>query len=142
MADTVKQVIVVRKDLNMRKGKLAAQVSHASLKVILDRMHVEKVSITTHGVSEPRFREYSMVIPKSGALHKWLSGLFTKIVVYVNSEKELMDLYIEAQLTNLPHALVCDAGKTEFKEPTYTALAIGPAESEKINLITGGLQLL
>lgn len=138
-----KQVIIIRKDLNMRKGKMIAQGAHASLKVILDKMHVEKRSVTTHGVLEPRFREYSMIIPKRCALHEWLSGSFKKIVVGIDSEKELMDLYVEAQLLGLPHALIQDSGLTEFHgKPTYTCLAIGPEESEKIDRITGHLALL
>lgn len=126
----VKQVIVVRKDLNMRKGKLAAQVAHASMKIFFDR---------TADVDGGRDYRISNVTEE---MEEWIEGSFTKIVVGINSEKELMDLYIEAQLVGLPHALIQDAGKTEFKEPTYTCIAIGPAESEKIDRITGNLELL
>lgn len=147
----IKQVIVLRREypdgrggtFRPRIGKLISSACHASLKVILDRMQVEKVSITTHRTGEPRFREYSMIIPQRSALHKWLSGSFTKIVVYVNSEEELMDLYVKVQLGNLPHALICDMGKTEFHgQETYTCLAIGPSESNEIDLLTGNLKLL
>lgn len=124
----IKQVIVVRKDLNMRKGKLAAQVAHASLKVLVDRMWRRPGEVAGIDLNEDT--------------EKWLIGLSTKIVVSVNSEKELMDLYVEAQLAGLPHALIQDAGKTEFKEPTYTALAIGPAEEGEIDKLTGDLILL
>lgn len=130
----VKQVIVVRKDLNMRKGKLAAQVAHASLKVIIDRMCKENMQWW--------FELWRMIIDKDEPLYEWLHGSFTKIVLGVNSEKELMELYVEAQMAKLPHALIRDAAKTEFKDPTYTALAIGPAEADKIDKITGGLKLL
>ena len=131
----IKQVIVVRKDLNMRKGKLAAQVAHASMKVILSMMSKKYM---LHG----RMEEWSLLMSTDQEIYKWLDGSFTKIVVGVNSEKELMNLYIETQLAGLPHALILDAGKTEFKEPTYTALAIGPAKSKEIDRITGNLELL
>jgi len=126
----LKQVIVVRKDLNMRKGKLAAQAAHASTKVLTDRIW------QLPGGME----KWAIVLDEN--MEEWISELSTKIVVSVNSEKELMELYIEAQLANLPHALIQDAGKTEFKEPTYTALAIGPARAEKIDELTGDLKLL
>lgn len=136
----VKQVIVVRKDLNMRKGKLAAQVAHASLKVILDRMHKYDDKYK-HPLS--KFHQYVLEVYDGSALDIWLSGDFTKIVVGVDSEKELMDLYVKTQsFLLIPYALIQDAGKTEFKEPTYTALAIGPAKEEEINKLTGDLPLL
>lgn len=124
----IKQVIVVRKDLNMRKGKLAAQVAHASIKVLVDKMWQLPGRIKGIDINDD--------------MEKWLVGLSTKIVVSVNSEKELMDLYVQAQLAGLPYALIRDAGKTEFREPTYTALAIGPAEEEEIDKLTGDLVLL
>ena len=134
-----KQVIVVRKDLNMRKGKLAAQVAHASMKAILDRMFKMPAK---HKWLEHVWDEWSISILQGSPLYDWLTDKFTKIVVYVNSEEELMDLYIEAQKKNILHALIQDAGLTEFKEPTYTCIAIGPDKNEVIDEITGGLPLL
>lgn len=117
----VKQVIVIRKDLGMRKGKMIAQGAHASMKVFLDR----PISFMT----KPPISE-------------WLSGSFTKIVVYVNSEDELLDIYNIAVKNDIPTAIIKDAGKTEFKEPTYTAIAIGPYWNTEIDKITGHLPLL
>jgi len=133
----VKQVIVVRKDLNMRKGKLAAQVAHASMKVILDRMF-------KYNVSSTKRHEWVLEFSYDSPFDKWLNGLFAKIVVYVNSEKELLDLYDKAkENTWIPSALIQDQGLTEFHgDPTYTCLAIGPFWSEKIDKITGDLPLL
>lgn len=131
----VKQVICVRKDLNMRKGKMCAQVAHASMKVLLDLM-TEDNSLINH-------TSRSIMLRRGSPLSQWLDGAFTKIVVYVNSEEELFMLRAMAEVEGLRHALITDAGKTEFHgEPTNTVLAIGPDYSEKIDKITGGLPLL
>ena len=45
MPENVKQVIVVRSDLKMNKGKIAGQVAHASLAIILDRMKIYSANI-------------------------------------------------------------------------------------------------
>lgn len=133
---SVKQVIVVRKDLNMRKGKLAAQVAHASMKVVLDMMSKKEL---LYG----RMKKWSLLMDKEEPIYQWLDGLFAKIVVGVESLDDLMALYVDASLAGLPHALIQDSGRTEFHgEPTYTAIAIGPAEAEEIDKITGHLALL
>jgi PTH2 family peptidyl-tRNA hydrolase len=134
MSEEVKQVIVVRKDLHMRKGKMCAQSAHASMKVLLDMMYVDEKVLG--------YDEWSFSAKHETPLWKWLKGKFAKIVVYVNSEKELLDLYVDAQLASLPCALIQDSGKTEFKEPTYTCIAIGPDYSEEIDKITGKLPLI
>ena len=128
----VKQVIVVRKDLNMRKGKIAAQVAHASMKVFLDSC-IKSMDGGT----------YIMLTHPENPWYNWLNGAFTKIVVWCNSEEELSEFHLEALGRSIPTALITDAGRTEFHgEPTVTCLAIGPYYSEKIDEITGDLLLL
>lgn len=125
-----KQVMVVRKDLNMRKGKLAAQCAHASMKVFFDRAKFNYCHISIDCTEE-------MVM--------WADinqSLFVKIVVYVNSEQELHDLKEKADYLNIPNALILDAGRTEFKEPTYTCLAVGPDDPMYVDEVTGNLPLL
>lgn len=112
----MKQVIVLRKDLNMRKGKMVAQGSHASL---MSYLRTDKADAD-----------------------KWMKSGQTKICVSVDSEEELMQIYNLAAKVGLPTALVRDAGLTEFKEPTLTAVGIGPGNIETINEITGKLKLL
>jgi len=113
----MKQVIVIRKDLNMRKGKMVAQGSHASLSAYLEA-------------------------PRESALNWRVDGQ-TKICVGVDSEEELLEIFHKASQANLPSAIIRDAGRTEFHgEPTLTALAIGPAEEGLIDSITGHLKLL
>ncbi|MBK9034856.1 MAG: aminoacyl-tRNA hydrolase [Myxococcales bacterium] len=123
-----KQVIVMRKDLNMRKGKMIAQGAHASLKVLLDRG-----ALAGDGFA-------FTVTP---AMAAWLGGRFTKVCVGVASEQELEDVAARAQAAGLPCAVIVDAGVTEFKGvPTRTCLAIGPAWADEVDAITGALPLL
>lgn len=126
-----KQVIIVRKDLKMRKGKMVAQGAHASLKAILDRSSIKNPESN------------ALVIEMTPEMKDWIGGIFTKICVSVNSEQELLDVYQKAQNAGLICSLIQDAGLTEFGGvPTYTAVAIGPANSKDINKITGLLKLL
>ena len=125
-----KQVIVIRKDLNMRKGKIVAQGSHASMKVIFDMM-------TQHPEGK------SLFLAPDSPEKDWIEGIFTKICVSVDSEKELMDIYDSAVKSGLNTAIITDSGLTEFGGvPTKTAVAIGPNWDSEIDVITGHLKLL
>lgn len=130
MKNDVKQVIIIRKDLKMRKGKVAVQACHASMKVFFDNIiycdHGEmKITNITH------------------AMEEWINGIFTKICVSVDSEEELLNIYEQALDADLVCSLILDAGLTEFKNvPTYTAVCIGPEKNEDIDKITGHLKLL
>ena len=127
----IKQVIVVRTDLQLRKGQLCAQAAHASLKVILDRLDHDEMN------KNFELREHEDWCDHYGAVYPWLTGTFTKIVLGCGSEEELLELARQAEKAGLPFAIVEEAG---FNTPT--ALAIGPAASEDINPITGKLRLL
>jgi PTH2 family peptidyl-tRNA hydrolase len=123
-----KQVIVMRKDLNMRKGKLVAQGAHASLGAILSQMTNDGKTMTLD-LSDER-------------LEPWVTGRFKKICVYVNSEAELLAVYQEAVKAGLIASLIRDAGLTEFAGvPTLTAVAVGPDREDRINAVTGSLPL-
>ena len=111
-----KQVIAVRTDLKLGKGKLSAQVAHASLQAYL------KASAAVRG--------------------EWESGGSKKVVVKVGSRKELFSLFSKARKAGLPSALIKDAGLTQIKAGTLTALGIGPAREGKLDLVTGKLKLL
>jgi len=128
-----KQVIVVRKDLNMRKGKMIAQGSHASMKVFFDLGEW----------NDTEDRDIYQIKSMTTEMKDWIDGLFTKICVSCDSEQELEELYKKAKDAKLPCSLIVDAGLTEFNgTPTKTCIAIGPANSEEINKITGHLKLL
>jgi PTH2 family peptidyl-tRNA hydrolase len=129
-----KQVIVMRKDLGMRKGKMIAQGAHASLAVFFNR-----VVLSGPG---------KMITKASWKLHNeaeldWITGSFAKICVYVESEEELLDIYEKAKSKGILCALITDSGKTEFGGvPTKTCCAVGPDREDVVDSITGNLRLL
>ena len=87
MSTGVKQVIVVRKDLNMRKGKIAAQVANAAMMFLIKPAEVYWATDTVASFK-------TLVTPHQ---HAWLTGSFTKVVPYCNSEAELRDLIQKAR---------------------------------------------
>ena len=111
-----KQVIVVRYDLKMDKGKMASQVAHASLEAAMK--------------CDQRM------------LDKWRESGMKKVVLRVGSEHDLVDIYEKARRAGVKAVLVQDAGKTAFKKPTRTCVGIGPDSSKRIDRITGELKLL
>lgn len=112
-----KMVIVMRKDLGMRKGKMIAQGGHA--------------------VCDAVFR-----LVRSKLFQEWLNQGQKKIVVGVNSEKELVDIALAAEGQGLKVARVKDAGHTELEPGTFTCIAIGPDYEDNIDPITKELTLL
>lgn len=123
-----KQIIVMRKDLGMRKGKMIAQGAHASLRVLLER-----------GAADgDRY-----VIAMTDAMTEWMTGRFTKVCVSVDSEAALDAVVARAKAAGVPCALIVDAGQTEFHGvPTKTCCAVGPAWIADVDAITGDLPLL
>ena len=126
---------------------MAAQAAHASLKVILDLMKERSVSyrgiFTANGLPHGFYRDRVLTTNIDSPLEKWLTGLFTKICVSVDSEEKLLEIYNKAKEQNVICSLIQDAGLTEFHGiPTYTCVAIGPDNSEIIDEITGDLKLL
>lgn len=129
-----KQVIVMRTDLNMRKGKMAAQASHASMAVILNMMDCEYNEL---------YERRHLTIPNGSALDAWLNGPFKKICVGINSEAELEALYEEVKAAGISVSKIVDSGLTEFGGvPTLTCIGIGPDYPEKIDPFTKDLKLL
>jgi peptidyl-tRNA hydrolase, PTH2 family len=126
-----KQVIIVRKDLNMRKGKIAAQAAHGAMSFLTRGPEVQ-VEL------KDNVRRLEVVLDEDAYL--WILGRFRKICVYVTSEKELLELHEKAISAGLRSSLVLDSGKTEFSGvPTHTVVCIGPHSNEKIDPITGHL---
>jgi PTH2 family peptidyl-tRNA hydrolase len=115
----MKQAIVVRTDLKMGKGKLAAQVAHASLSAA-DKAR-ERKSVWYEG---------------------WKEGGQAKIVLKVGSEAELDELFRKARGAGLPASLIEDRGLTQVEPGTVTCLGIGPGPDAVIDDITGKLRLL
>jgi PTH2 family peptidyl-tRNA hydrolase len=142
-----KQIIVMRTDLNMRKGKMIAQGAHASMAVMLNAGRYDK-AIDEGEVFAERFN--LLLLDKDAhpclnrqAWREWLHGAFTKICVAVNSEHELLEVVQRAKEAGIPVALITDSGLTEFSGvPTNTCAAIGPDYPEVLDPITGHLKLL
>jgi PTH2 family peptidyl-tRNA hydrolase len=136
-----KQMIVVRRDLKMRKGKIAAQAGHACVEAVLMAL-----------CKEGRLNDVSMVEDNwvtvnpgekgDSPLTDWFQYGVAKICVYVDGEEALLDIAKKAKEAGVVCALIQDAGMTEFHgEPTYTCLALEPLEAEIADQFTGGLPL-
>lgn len=132
MNDPVKQIIVMRtkfsdehgRSFSMRKGKMIAQGSHASMSFLARRFQARNFDL-------------------SKAEQLWLEGSFAKICVGVDSEEELLAIYNQAKESGLEVHMITDSGKTEFHDvPTRTCLAIGPDFSSRIDPVTSKLKLL
>lgn len=131
----VKQIIVMRKDLNMRKGKIAAQAGHAVLSVILKKLNM--LDQFFWSVEQDR-----IVFEGDEVLDDWFTNSYTKICLYVNSEQELLDLKKKADRLGFVTSLIKDNGTTEFNGvPTYTCIAFEPLPAEKIDILTKDLPL-
>jgi PTH2 family peptidyl-tRNA hydrolase len=111
-----KQVIVLRTDLEIGKGKLAAQAAHASVESVFR--------------SDPK------------TIQKWRDAGAKKVVLKVSSETELKKIQQLAAKAKLISVLISDAGLTQLKPGTKTAVGIGPDAEAKIDKITGKLKLL
>jgi PTH2 family peptidyl-tRNA hydrolase len=144
MMRDVKQVIVMRTDLNMRKGKMIAQGAHASIAWISDYgTGIETITKKTALAPSGKSIVERLVKELTPAQVQWLEGSFKKICVRADSEEELLEIVDRAAVRGVPCSLIQDKGDTEFHGvPTYTCLALGPDYSDKIDEITGDLKLL
>jgi PTH2 family peptidyl-tRNA hydrolase len=120
MADfTHKLVVVVRKDLNLSKGKLAAQVAHAAVDCALRAKQTQP-----------------------DAFNAWYRQGQKKVVVSVPDQRSLFAVKAEAEEWNVTASLITDAGHTELEPGTVTCLGVGPGKNDVIDEITGDLPLL
>ncbi len=111
-----KQCIIVRVDLHLSQGKLAAQAAHAAVSA------------------------YDKAKRSIG--DSWKAEGQKKVILAVDSLDELFELEEAAKLVGLPIARIEDAGLTEVPPGTITALGIGPAKNEELDKITGYMKLL
>lgn len=126
----IKQVILIRKDLKMRRGKEIAQGSHACMEFLVSqlRQHLANNADLTIELNEQE--------------KKWISVGMAKVCLQVNSEQQLLEYHDKAKSHGIKSYLIRDSGRTEFKgNPTLTACAIGPDEVDKVDGITGDLEL-
>ena len=113
----IKMVVVVRTDLDMGRGKLAAQVAHAAVTAALDSAG------TAVGA-------------------QWLEDGQPKVVVRADDEAHLVTVVEAAVSARLPVATVRDAGRTQLPAGTLTCAALGPADDRAVDAVTGDLRLL
>jgi PTH2 family peptidyl-tRNA hydrolase len=114
-----KQAIVIRVDLGMGKGKMAAQAAHASLEA------------------------YKKAIARSrAAVEAWERSGCKKVVLKAAGESHLMSLMAKAKALHIPCALIQDRGLTQVAKGEITALALGPWREEEIDEVTGELKLM
>lgn len=126
-----KQTVVMRKDLNMRKGKMVAQGSHASLNAILALGEIDENEI------------FTIDLKKHKDFKSWIETNYKKICLGANNETELVKIFEQAKAAGLPCSLVTDSGLTEFGGvPTITCCSIGPSQEEEIDKITSELKPL
>lgn len=112
----MKQVILVRNDLKLPKGKMAAQAAHAAVEAAFNS---DKKKVDA-----------------------WRKQGAKKVVLKVKDEKELLKYLQEAKDNKLKTALITDAGKTVIAPGTKTCIAIGPDEEDKIDEVTGKLKMV
>jgi len=137
-----KQVIVMRRDLKMRKGKIAAQAGHACVEAVLMALAREGRLDQVRVTPEQTWVYLDDAATEPTPLSNWFDAGVAKICVYVDSEEALLDLAVRGRELGFAVALVRDAGHTEFHgEPTYTCLAFEPLAPEQIDPLTGELPL-
>ena len=114
-----KQVIAVRTDLKMSKGKIAVQTAHGS--------------VSAYVKTKKYYPDWA---------DNWLAEGQRKITVKVGSEKEIHQLAEEARKANIPYAVINDAGLTQLPPGTTTVIGIGPTREELLKKISDELPLL
>lgn len=125
---SVKQVLIWRNELKVRKGKFGSQIAHGSMAWLTNRIRDQ--------IDDNNPAKVCNLL--SSEEKEWINGAFTKIVLTVETEQDLLNLYQQAREAGIIANLIVDNGATEFNGiKTTTVLAIGPDKSEKIDLITG-----
>lgn len=137
--DRIKQVIIWRDDLKAPKGKIAAQVAHASMLFLVRgasfgwNRDVFKKTISNEVYSDKKVE----------MIQRWLESGMTKICLKIDSEESMKALYDKATKMGIISNFVVDEGITVFNGVnTLTCLALGPEISSVLDTITGDLKLL
>lgn len=113
---SLKQVILVRQDLKLPKGKLAAQAAHASVE--------------------------STLRSDTALVKEWRAQGMAKIVLKVENERQLIAYFQKAKDEGIAASLITDAGHTVVAPGTKTCVGIGPDDEDKIDFLTEKLKLL
>lgn len=116
--DGYKMVVLVRHDLGMSKGKAAAQAAHAAV----------NCAFASKKKEPSKFKE-------------WYDSGQAKVILRVDSERDLFEYKAQAEALGLVCSLICDAGRTQLEPGTFTCLGIGPDKEENIDKMTGQLKM-
>lgn len=111
----MKQAIIIRKDLKLGTGKLAAQAAHASLEAYKKSTYLQK-------------KQWELTGQK-------------KVILKIDNIEALTDLFMLAKKEKIPASLIKDAGKTQIPRGTTTCIGLGPADDKKIDQLTKDLKL-
>ena len=122
-SDDLKMVFLVRQDLKMGAGKIAAQVAHAAIGLYDDILEGENIYQKT-------------------ALNNWFNYGQKKVVLKVNDLNTMLEVVKKCKKLKLQYCLISDAGHTQIPQGSITVLGIGPDISEKINDVTGTFKLM
>lgn len=118
-SEEYKIVVLVRMDLDMGKGKIAAQVGHASVDLALRAQKMDKKSFDA-----------------------WMSNGQKKVVLKVANKDEMIRYMNEARSCGLYTCAITDAGRTQIEPGSMTVVGIGPAPDSEIDKVTGTLKML
>lgn len=135
--ERIKQVILIRKDLKMRRGKEIAQGSHASMQFITQQIQALYENQLPDSLGEAN---QEIPVALTGRELRWLLKGMAKVCLKVDSEQQLIAFHEKALAAGIKSSLITDSGRTEFNgQPTITACAIGPDFVSVIDAITGEL---
>ena len=141
----------------VRAGKMIAQGAHAAgialsnrlrnLKTTMERgwlpVTIKSIKSTQTGTETYAYCDFKKVLDLTDSAIGWITGNFAKVVTYVDTEEELLELYEKIKAEGIWVEKVMDSGLTEFNgEPTLTAIGVGPDTAERIDPFTGHLPLL
>lgn len=138
-----KQVIIIRRDLKMRRGKECSQSSHGSMAFLTKRLYDSAITWKSWFKFLFGYRPTLLdLITYRESERTWLFDSFAKVCCRVDSEEELRQIYFKALDKGIEVHMVIDSGRTEFGgKRTATCVVVGPDEVEKVDEITGHLEL-
>ena len=140
MMQKMKMMIIMRRDLKMRKGKIAAQAGHACVEVIMKALKLKKQLYDYDELSDSIVFKNNEL--NNMSLSHWFQNGCAKVCVYVDSEAELLDIDRMAKDKNILSVIITDAGMTEFHgKPTKTCLVLEPLTYDTADELTGHLKL-
>ena len=122
-SDDLKMVFLVRQDLKMGAGKIAAQVAHAAIGLYDETLEGDSIY-------------------QKNALDYWINFGQKKIVLKADNLEIMLDVVKKCKEKKVQYCMITDAGHTQVPAGSVTVLGLGPDTSAKINEITGKFKLM